>query len=94
MDPVSQAVLGAAAAELFAVRNQQDKAHLPVIACIGALSGMAADLDVLIQSPIDPLLFFDDHRHFTHALLFIPAGALVVAIALHFFIFSAQTQLC
>lgn len=87
MDPVSQAVLGATAAELFAARSPQDRAHLPMIACIGALSGMAADLDVLIQSPTDPLLFFDYHRHFTHALLFIPAGALMVAIALHFLYF-------
>ena len=39
---------------------------------------MAPDLDVLIQSPTDPLLFLTTGQ-FTHALVFIPIGALLVA---------------
>ena len=41
---------------------------------------MAPDLDVLIRSSQDPLLFLDFHRHFTHSLFFIPIGALVMAL--------------
>ncbi len=50
---------------------------------LGALSGMAPDLDVLIQSADDPLLFLEFHRHFTHAFAFIPIGALICAGTLH-----------
>ena len=48
----------------------------------GFLAGMAPDLDVLIYSADDPLLFLEYHRQFTHSLIFIPFGALVVAGAL------------
>ncbi|TGD72515.1 metal-dependent hydrolase [Mangrovimicrobium sediminis] len=67
MDPVTQAAVGAAAAQLGAPRRQYAKA-----AVIGALAGMAPDLDVLIRSSEDPLLALEFHRHFTHSLLFIP----------------------
>src|SRR5690606_27790991 len=45
----------------------------------GCLGGLAADLDALINSKTDPLLFLEYHRHFTHSLIFIPFGALIVA---------------
>lgn len=51
-------------------------------AMAGAPAGMAPDLDALIRSGEDTLLHIEYHRHFTHALAFIPAGALVVALAL------------
>ena len=76
MDPLSQATLGAAAAQ-----SVIKKAHLARIGLIGAFAGMAPDLDVLIQSPTDPLLQLEYHRQFTHSLLFIPIGALVCAVA-------------
>ena len=44
---------------------------------------MAADLDVLITSNTDPLLFLEYHRQFTHSLIFIPIGGLLCALALH-----------
>ena len=44
---------------------------------------MAADLDVLIRSAEDPLLFLEYHRHFTHALVFIPIGGLLCALVMH-----------
>ena len=41
------------------------------------------DLDVFIASAEDPLLFLEYHRQFTHALVFIPVGAFVAALVLH-----------
>src|SRR5690606_29471703 len=46
---------------------------------LGALGGMAPDLDVIIRSASDPLLALEYHRHFTHSLAFIPIGGLLVA---------------
>ncbi len=78
MDPVSQAAVGAAAAQAFAGRSRVAAAGL-----LGALAGMAPDLDTLIRSSRDPLLFLEYHRQFTHSLLFIPIGALLCALVLH-----------
>ena len=72
MDPVTQGVLGLNASQLVSERRERIMA-----AVLGVISGMAADLDVLIRSPSDPLLFLEYHRHFTHALVFIPFGALL-----------------
>jgi inner membrane protein len=77
MDPISQGALGAVLAETVVRREK-----LVAGAWLGALAGMAPDLDVFIQSSHDPLLFLEFHRQFTHALIFIPIGALVVAAAL------------
>ncbi len=79
MDPVSQAVLGASLPSFF----ERNKQRLASALAVGALAGMAPDLDVLIQSDDDPLLFLEYHRQFTHSLLFIPVGALICALALY-----------
>ncbi|GAL32009.1 integral membrane protein [Vibrio maritimus] len=42
-----------------------------VAGALGLLSGLAPDIDVLIRSSHDPLLFLEFHRQFTHSLLFI-----------------------
>ncbi len=76
MDPVSQGVLGATAA-LFV----SDHKNLKRAGLTGAAAGMAPDLDILLQSPHDPLLALELHRQFTHSLLFIPIGGLVIALA-------------
>lgn len=76
MDPVTQGAVGAAFAQTASTRDK-----VVAFSVLGALAGMAPDLDVLIQSPTDPLLFLEYHRHFTHALVFIPIGALIVAAA-------------
>lgn len=81
MDPISQGVIGAAATALIAPAKNK---HLVTAIGLGALAGMAPDLDIFIQSSADPLLFLDYHRHFTHALLFIPIGALITAIVLYY----------
>lgn len=75
MDPVSQAFAGAT----FSQSLQRITGSHKLAFFAGALSGMAADLDVLIRSDRDPLLFLEYHRHFTHSLVFIPLGGLLVA---------------
>lgn len=77
MDPVTQGVFGGLWALPAARRGQMRRA-----AAAGWLAGMAPDLDTLIRSGEDTLRFIEYHRHFTHALVFIPVGALVVALAL------------
>jgi inner membrane protein len=81
LDPVSQGVLGAAAAQAFAKPRQ-----VAVAGLLGALAGMAPDLDVLIRSSVDPLLFLEFHRQFTHSLVFIPVGAALCAAVLFPFV--------
>jgi inner membrane protein len=78
MDPVTQAVLGASAPQSVARRDRVVAGGL-----LGMFGGMAPDLDVFIRSTTDPLLFLEYHRQFTHALVFIPIGGLIVALALH-----------
>ncbi|MCX2981263.1 metal-dependent hydrolase [Halieaceae bacterium IMCC14734] len=78
MDPLTQAALGAAAPQAVAKPG-----HLVTAAILGCLAGMAPDLDVLIRSPTDPLLFLEYHRQFTHSLLFIPFGGLLCGLILH-----------
>jgi len=75
MDPVTQGVLGVSASQLVSTRYEKLTAAL-----LGGVSGMAADLDVLIRSPGDPLFALEYHRHFTHALIFIPIGALICCV--------------
>lgn len=76
MDPISQACFGASLSQSFA----RDKSKQLSALLIGALAGMAPDLDVLISSSDDPLLFLEFHRQFTHSLIFIPVGALLCAL--------------
>lgn len=78
MDPLTQATLGAVAAQPFI-----KKTSWPLWTLVGMLGGMAADLDVLIESPTDPLLGLQYHRHFTHSLFFIPIGGALVAWVLY-----------
>ena len=74
MDPISQGTVGAVVAQSAANKN-----NIAKIGVIGFLAGLAPDLDVLIRSSTDPVLFLEYHRQFTHSLFFIPFGALVVA---------------
>ncbi len=76
MDPVSQACLGASLSQSFA----GDRAKQLSALLVGALAGMAPDLDIFIQDSDDPLLFLEFHRQFTHSLIFIPFGALLCAL--------------
>lgn len=87
MDVISQAVLGASLSQSFA----KDKSKQLSTLVIGALAGMAPDLDVLIYSTNDPLLFLEFHRQFTHSLFFIPFGALICALLFYPFIKNKLT---
>ena len=78
MDPLTQGALGAALPQATRSRTQ-----IGVAGILGFLAGMTADLDVLIRSETDPLLFLEYHRQFTHALVFVPLGGLICALALH-----------
>ena len=75
MDPISQGAVGAAFAQSTA-----NKSNIIKIGIIGFLAGLAPDLDVLIRSQNDPILFLEYHRQFSHSLFFIPLGSLIVAI--------------
>lgn len=79
MDPLTQGVLGAALPQATAARGRVAASA----GLLGFLAGMAADLDVLIRSSEDPLLFLEYHRQFTHSLIFIPVGGLICALVLH-----------
>lgn len=78
MDPLTQGALGAALPQSTAHSRQAASAGL-----LGFFAGMAADLDVLIRSSVDPLLFLEFHRQFTHSLVFVPIGGLLCALVLH-----------
>ena len=75
MDPLSQGTVGAAFAQSTASKDTIFK-----ISVIGFLAGLAPDLDVMIQSSTDPILFLEYHRQFTHSLFFIPFGSLIIAL--------------
>ena len=75
MDPITQGTVGAAFAQSTASKN-----NILRIGVIGFLAGLAPDLDVLIRSSNDPILFLEYHRQFSHSLFFIPFGSLIVAL--------------
>jgi len=75
LDPFTQGVFGS----LFAQAGARRK-HIRPAAAVGFAAGLAPDLDVLIRSSNDSLLAIEYHRHFTHALAFIPVAAMIVAL--------------
>ena len=81
MDPLTQGVLGVTASQVVSTRKEK-----MIAAFLGFFSGMAADLDVFISSQTDPLLELEYHRHFTHALIFIPVGGLICATIFYWII--------
>ena len=74
MDLFTQALLGGALAQ-SAMRKSERK----LATFTGMAAGMLADADILIRSAQDPLLTLEYHRHFSHALIFIPIGAFIAA---------------
>ena len=87
MDPLTQGVLGAALPQSTCANSakfsSQSKSPVVLAGLFGMFGGIAADLDVLIYSKTDPLLFLTYHRHFTHSLIFIPFGGLIIALIVH-----------
>ena len=76
MDLITQGLAGAALAAAAAPASQ-----LRRVAVIGAVAGMLPDADILIRAADDPLFNLEYHRHFSHALVSVPVGALLVALA-------------
>lgn len=86
MDPLSQAVLGASLSQSFAKKYSTQLSAM----LVGALAGMAPDLDAFIHSNTDPLVYLVFHRQFTHSLIFIPLGALICALVIYYLWFNRQ----
>ncbi len=86
MDPLSQAVLGASLSQSLAKKYSTQLSAM----LVGALAGMAPDLDAFIYSNTDPLVYLEFHRQFTHSLIFIPLGALICALVFYYFWFNRQ----
>ena len=75
MDPVTQGAFGAIFAQTIS-----SKKKILVGSIVGCFAGLAPDLDIFIRSASDPLLKLEYHRQFTHSLVFIPIGALIVTL--------------
>ena len=73
MDLVSHALLGAASGYVA------DRGRTRIALLAGAAGALLPDIDVLIGSDTDPLLSLEFHRQFTHSILAVPFGALLVA---------------
>ena len=73
MDPLSQGTVGAAFAQSTANKN-----NLLKIGVIGFIAGLAPRYSNSLINRSYP--FLEYHRQFTHSLLFIPLGALIVTI--------------
>lgn len=73
MDPLSQGIFGAAAGGAVGGRKMPWGGRASLF--VGFLTGLAADLDVYIPTGNDPTIGWIWHRGFTHALAFIPIGA-------------------
>lgn len=77
MDILTQGLLGGALSLSLAKKTEARRA-----AVVGFAAALLADADVLISSPGDSLVNLEFHRHFSHALIFIPLGALLSALLL------------
>jgi inner membrane protein len=74
MDPLTQTLLGSAAAQAVMSRKIG-----PAAALMGAVGGAVPDIDVFLTWA-DPALPIEYHRHFTHALAFVPVAGAVAAL--------------
>jgi len=77
MDILTHGLLGGTLAQVCSKKGETRAATT-----VGFLAALLADADALIQSTSDPLLTLEYHRQFTHSLIFIPFGALLVALIL------------
>ncbi len=75
MDPVTQGAFGAIFAQTIS-----KKKNILIGSIVGCFAGLAPDLDIFIRSDLDPLLKLEYHRQFTHSIIFIPIGALIVTL--------------
>ncbi|NJN47862.1 MAG: metal-dependent hydrolase [Candidatus Competibacteraceae bacterium] len=77
LDIITQGIAGAVVAQ-----GASRKPHWRTATLIGLLAGLLPDADILINSAEDPLLRLEYHRQFSHALAFIPVGALLITLVM------------
>jgi len=82
MDPISQGIVGTVVVQNV-LRRRITPAQWWVVSGMAFLAAMVPDLDVVIRSADDPLLFLEFHRQFTHSLVFIPLGGLLCTLVFH-----------
>lgn len=75
MDPLTHAITGAAIG--YALGGHKLQRHA---AAVGALAGIAPDIDHFVSSEADPLLYVEFHRYFTHSILFAVAGSFITTL--------------
>jgi len=75
MDVITQTVLGATAAGAVLNRKLGRVALL-----VGGAGGALPDADSVFEYISDPALPWQYHRHFTHALAFVPIGGVLAAL--------------
>ncbi len=75
MDTLTHGLLGATVSYALFGKRLGRRA-----AAIGMVAGMLPDVDSLISSSEDPLLYVEYHRYFTHSLLFALVGSIVAIL--------------
>ncbi len=80
MDPITHGLVGATCAQCVS-----DKEKFKIASLIGFLAALVPDADVFLGFSSDPLLTIELHRQFTHSILFIPVGALLIASIIWWF---------
>jgi inner membrane protein len=77
LDLLTQGLLGGVMALTATKKTEARSASV-----VGFAAAILADADVFISASNDPLLNLEFHRHFSHALIFIPVGALIASFCL------------
>lgn len=80
MDPLTHGLAGAVAAQTVSKKEKHRPAALTAFA-----AALLPDIETFIHHPSDPLFNLEIHRQFTHAIIFIPVGALIAAGLLWWF---------
>lgn len=75
MDTITHGLVGAIAAQAAFSPKLGRKAAL-----CGFVAGVLPDADGFLRNAADPLFRMEYHRHFTHALLFVPLGGLLAML--------------
>jgi len=75
MDTITHGLVGAVTAQAACSSKLGRKATL-----CGLLGGVLADADGLLRNTADPLFRMEYHRHFTHALVFVPLAGLLATL--------------
>lgn len=80
MDPLTHALVGAVVTRTVVADRGDATPRVRTLLLAGAFGALLPDVDRVIQSAADPLLHVEFHRHFTHALAFIPIGGLAAML--------------